>query len=117
MYLVSLSDKNNYYYIINFASKKSKRLVRSIMGAELYAFKDAFDVSFTLAKDLSMEFGEKVSLQCFRTYNNYSMSSHVERVPPNSVWKMMLPRLGKHIDVSTLIESNLCVVIIILLTV
>lgn len=51
-YIVLLCDNSNACHVLDYASKKSKRVVRSIMGGEVYAFMDAFDMAFVIKKDL-----------------------------------------------------------------
>lgn len=64
-YLVLLCDKDNRCHILDYGSKKSRRVVRSIMGGELYALTDAFDISRTLSIDVSKAIGKPVSLHMF----------------------------------------------------
>lgn len=64
-YLVLLCDKNNQCHVLDYGSKKSRRVVRSIMGGELYAFTDAFDISRTLSIDVSKAIGKPILLRMF----------------------------------------------------
>ena len=51
-YLILLCDKHNNANVLNFNSYKSRRVVRSVMGGETYAFSGAFDISYTMRYDL-----------------------------------------------------------------
>lgn len=57
-----LCDDSNACHILDYASRKSKRVVRSIMGGEVYAFMDAFDMAFVLKKDLEMVLDTKLGI-------------------------------------------------------
>lgn len=61
-YLTMLCDKKDRCNIIHFSSYKSRRVVRSVMGAELYAFADAFDLAFLLKKDLELMLSQRIPL-------------------------------------------------------
>lgn len=61
-YLILLCDNTNRCNVIHFSSYKSRRVVRSVMGAELYAFADAFDLAFLLKTDLETMLSAKVPL-------------------------------------------------------
>lgn len=47
-YLVLLCDDTDRCYVLDFESKKSRRIISSIIREELYAFTDAFNISHTL---------------------------------------------------------------------
>lgn len=51
-YIVLLCDKHSRCNILHFSSHKSRRVVRSVLGAEMYSFADAFDFAFTAKTDL-----------------------------------------------------------------
>ena len=51
-YLIPLCDGKENAQVLDFSSKKSRRVVRSIMGGELIAFADAFDRTWILRYDL-----------------------------------------------------------------
>lgn len=59
-FLILLCDDENKFHVLDHSSRKSRRVVRSIMGAELYAFTDAFDTVANIAADLSKAFAKKV---------------------------------------------------------
>jgi hypothetical protein len=60
-YIVLLTDKTNKRNIIHYTSHKSRRVRRSILGGEVYAFADAFDFAFTLKHDLQSMLRQKSS--------------------------------------------------------
>lgn len=64
-FIIILCDSSGRAHILDYSSKKSKRVVRSIMGAEVYAFADAFDRSFVIRKDLERLLGVKIQLHMF----------------------------------------------------
>lgn len=64
-YLSLLCDKNDNCNVIDCAGRKSKRVVRSIMGGELHAFTDAFNADIVLAVDLSRAVERKLPIQMF----------------------------------------------------
>ena len=47
-YIILLVDKFNTCNILNYSSRKSRRVTRSVFGGELYAFADAFDRAYIL---------------------------------------------------------------------
>eukprot|EP00737_Agarophyton_chilense_P004282 gb/GEZJ01005307.1/.p2 GENE.gb/GEZJ01005307.1/~~gb/GEZJ01005307.1/.p2 ORF type:complete len:145 (+),score=18.34 gb/GEZJ01005307.1/:960-1394(+) len=55
-------DDTGLHNIIHYSSYKSRRLVRSTMGAELYAFCDAFDNAYLLKRELQSMLNENVPL-------------------------------------------------------
>ena len=50
--MILLTDSSGSANVLHFNSYKSKRVVRSVLGGETYAFADAFDISFTIRHDL-----------------------------------------------------------------
>ncbi|MEM1283154.1 MAG: reverse transcriptase domain-containing protein [Chlamydiota bacterium] len=62
-YIVLLCDKFERCNILHFTSYKSRRIVRSVLGAEVYAMADAFDYAFTLKQDLEIILNQKVPLR------------------------------------------------------
>ncbi|CDF36780.1 unnamed protein product [Chondrus crispus] len=61
-YVIMLFDANNAAHIIDFSSKKSRRVVRSIMGGEIFALADGFDRAFMLGHDLERMYDRKIPL-------------------------------------------------------
>ena len=51
-YIILLTDTSGRANILHFSSYKSMRIVRSILGGEVYAFADGFDFAFLLRHDL-----------------------------------------------------------------
>lgn len=51
-YIVMLCDGDSSCHVLSYSSKKARRVVRSIMAGEVYAFADAFDTAFILKHDL-----------------------------------------------------------------
>lgn len=64
-YIIILCDGEGHAHILDYSSKKSKRVVRSIMGGEVYAFADAFDKAFVIRKDMENTLGVKLPLHMF----------------------------------------------------
>ena len=51
-YIITLCDKHNVCNVLSFRSYKSQRVVRSVLGGEIYAFADGFDSAYLLKHDL-----------------------------------------------------------------
>ena len=64
-YLVLLCDKKNRCHILSYKSCKSRRVVRSIMAGETFAFTDALDASLALRRDLSKVYGCNIPLSMY----------------------------------------------------
>lgn len=64
-YLVLVCDDNHRCHVLNFASKKSQTVTCTVIGGELYAFTDAFDISYTLLMDVRNALGREVMLHMF----------------------------------------------------
>lgn len=64
-YLILLCDESGKCNILHFASYKSKRIVRSVMGGEAYAFANGFDFSFTLRHDLERMIAQNIPLTMY----------------------------------------------------
>lgn len=64
-FIVLLCDKHNNCNVINFSSHKSRRIVRSVLGGEVYAFEDSFDASYTIKRDLELTLKRPVCLNIF----------------------------------------------------
>ena len=81
-YLILLADKTGNANVLQFASYKAKRVVRSVLSGETIAFADAFDSSFTLRHDLQNIIGKEIrltmladSLSLFRVIVNSSVTT------------------------------------------
>ena len=64
-YIVLLCDKFYKCNILHFSSHKSRRIVRSVLGGEVYAFADAFDYAYTMRHDLQSLLGQDIPIQMF----------------------------------------------------
>lgn len=51
-FIIFICDEARNCNILHYASYKARRVTRSVLGAETYAFADAFDFAYTLATDL-----------------------------------------------------------------
>lgn len=61
-FIILLCDSSNRAHILEYSSRKSKRVVRSILGGEVYAFADGFDRAYILRHDLETIFQMKIPL-------------------------------------------------------
>ena len=57
-----LCNKNDQGHVLTFASRKSRRVVRSIMAGEVYAFSQAFDAAFMIKHDLETIYCQKIPM-------------------------------------------------------
>lgn len=64
-FIILMCDKNDDCNVIYFSSHKSRRIVRSVLGGEIYAFADAFDVAYIIKRDLELILERSVRLQMF----------------------------------------------------
>ena len=64
-FIVLLSDKPDNAFILHYAGYKSRRVARSVLGAETYAFADAFDFVYCAKTDLEELLDHRVSLSIF----------------------------------------------------
>lgn len=62
-FIVCQMDKSNSANIIHYASTKSKRVIRGVLAAELYAFVYGFDQSFVLCAALKHIVGLEIVLK------------------------------------------------------
>ena len=61
-FVILLCDSSDRAHILEYSSRKSKRVVRSILGGEVYAFASGFDRVFILRHDLETIFRMKIPL-------------------------------------------------------
>ncbi|CDF36767.1 unnamed protein product [Chondrus crispus] len=61
-FIILLCDTSDRAHILEYSSRKSKRVVRSILGGDVYAFASGFDRAFILRHDLETIFGMKIPL-------------------------------------------------------
>jgi len=64
-YIILLSDKDGTSHVLAYCSKKSKRVVRSIMAGEVFAFSAAFDHAFVIQHDLRRILKHPIGLKMF----------------------------------------------------
>lgn len=64
-FIILLCDSTGRAHVLNFASRKCKRVVRSVMAGEVYAFSTAFDEAFVLRYDLEQLYGRRIPLSLF----------------------------------------------------
>ena len=62
-YLVLLTDDSKKCNVLHYSSSKSKRVARSVLGSEIYAFADGFDFAFCLKKDMENILGRRIPMQ------------------------------------------------------
>lgn len=60
--IIVLTDSSQYGNTLSFSSYKSKRIVRSVLGAETYSFADCFDSAYTLKDELYRVFRKTVTI-------------------------------------------------------
>lgn len=64
-YIVLLCDGYGKCNILHYGSYKSRRVTRSVLGAEVYALADAFDHAYAMRYDLEIILGQRILLQIF----------------------------------------------------
>lgn len=62
-HIIFLADGNGTAVAIHFKSYKARRVVRSALGGEIFAFSDMFDIAATLVKELQYIYGKDIPLQ------------------------------------------------------
>lgn len=62
-YINLLPSDSNKTNILYFASYELRRVVRSVFGADIYAFADGFEFAFTMKKDLEKYCGCSIPIQ------------------------------------------------------
>lgn len=64
--LVMATDKQNgNFNIIRFISSKSKRVYKSVLGSDWFAFVDGFDIGYSIADALGAMLDRKVDLNMY----------------------------------------------------
>lgn len=61
-YVVLLCNGSGRAHVLSFTSRKCRRVVRSIMAVEVYAFSEAFDEAFIIRYDLERLYGQHIPL-------------------------------------------------------
>ncbi len=64
-YIVLLCDKHDNVCVLHYASYKSRRVARSVLGAETYAFADAYDFAYCAKRDLEDILDRTVPLEIY----------------------------------------------------
>lgn len=64
-FIIRLCDSSHRAHVLECSSKKSKRIVRSVLEGEIYAFAEGFDRAFVLRHDLQTIFRRNISLHMF----------------------------------------------------
>ena len=64
-YVILLCDKSNRCHVLAYKRRKSRRVVRSIMAGETYAFSDAFDQAYVMKRDLEALYDKNMPLMMF----------------------------------------------------
>lgn len=63
--LILLCDKYGKCNVLHFSSYKSRRVVRSVLGSETYAFTDGMDFALILKKDIEDMIQKKIGIRIF----------------------------------------------------
>lgn len=72
--IILLCDEQGRFHVIDFASMKCRRVVRSILDGEVYAFADVFDKTFMVHHDLGKIYKRTIPL---RIYSDSLQMFHV----------------------------------------
>lgn len=64
-YISLLFDVDNRFHVLNYSSRKLKRVVRSIMAGEVYYFSAAFEVAYFVKNDLERILRQPIPLMMF----------------------------------------------------
>lgn len=64
-YVILLCDGTGQAHVLSYTSRKCKRVVRSIMAGEVYAFSAAFDEAFVIRYDLERLYSRHIPLIMF----------------------------------------------------
>lgn len=79
-YVVLLCDSSDSCHVLAYSSKKARRVVRSIMAGEVYAFADAFDAAFIIKHDLEFIYRQHLPLLMLtdskQTFDVVTRASH-----------------------------------------
>jgi len=59
-----LCDGADRCHVLTYASKKARRVVKSIMAGEVYAFADVFDAAYILKHDFERLYDQPLPLVC-----------------------------------------------------
>lgn len=64
-FIILLADAKNHRHILDYSSRKSRRVFRSIMCGETCAFLSGFDATFAISADLRLVLGRELELVMF----------------------------------------------------
>ncbi len=64
--VIVLFNAHGHANILHYASWKSRRITRSILAAEMYAFSACYDYALTAAHDLSSMLGQTIPINLFK---------------------------------------------------
>ena len=64
-YIIMLADRNDNVHVLSYCSKKSKRIVRSIMAGEVFAFSAAFDQAYVIRHDIQRILGIEIGITMY----------------------------------------------------
>lgn len=95
-FIVLFCDKNDNFHVLDYASRKAKRVARSITGGDVHAISEAFDAAFMLRHDLEDFHGSKIPLHMFN--DSHQLFDVMTKVSSTSERRLM-------IDVAALRES------------
>ena len=65
VFIFLLCDQSDNANALHYASYKSRRAARSVLGAETYAFTDAYDFAYCAKRDLEKIFKRSIPLAMF----------------------------------------------------
>ena len=86
-YIILLADDHNSCHVLSYCIKKSKRVVRSIMAGEAYAFSAAFDETFVIRYDLQLILNTKIA---FKMYTDSKQLLDVITRAPDTTDKQLM---------------------------
>lgn len=87
-YIIPLCDKANNACVLDYASYKSHLLARSVLGAETYAFADAYNFRYYAKHDLQNFLRRRVSLSMFT--DSKSLFDVITKCPQTQDYLLMI---------------------------
>lgn len=69
-FIILLCDHSNSCHVLDYSSKKCKRVVRSVLGGEVYAMAEAFDRAYMLNCDLESIYNMTIPLHMFTDFRS-----------------------------------------------
>lgn len=61
-FIIMLEDDTGRANVLHYSSYKSKRVVRSVLECEIYAFEDGFETAHMLRHDMEAMIGRRIPL-------------------------------------------------------